>query len=110
MMKRIQNNLMTFWHITRRNGEILVKFGEAVEAMKDGFSVARHGWNGKGMFVYYVPPAIYQTNTEIAKKTFGEEVQYNAYLAIKNVDGTVSTWVPSINDVLSEDWVMVAHG
>ena len=33
-------------------------------------------------------------------------VPYNAYLAIKCVDDTVSTWVPSINDVMAEDWVI----
>ena len=79
-------------------------FGLAIEALKKGFKVARKGWNGKGMFVYYVPPASYKATTEIVKKQFGELVEYNAYLAIKNVNGTVSTWVPSINDVLSEDW------
>ena len=27
----------------------LITFGEAIEALKDGKCVARHGWNGKGM-------------------------------------------------------------
>ena len=31
-------------------------------------------------------------------------VPYNAYMAIKNVNETVSTWVPSVNDCLAEDW------
>lgn len=57
------------------------------------------------MFVYYVPANKYKTQTDVAKKEFGEEVQYNAYLAIKNVNGTVSTWVASINDILAEDWL-----
>ena len=30
-------------------------FGLAIEAMKKGLKVARKGWNGKGMFLYYVP-------------------------------------------------------
>jgi hypothetical protein len=34
-------------------------------------------------------------------------VEYEPYLAIKNVKGTVSTWVPSINDCLAEDWMEV---
>lgn len=33
----------------------------------------------------------------------GAMVPYNPYLAIKNVDETVSTWVPSINDCLADD-------
>lgn len=83
-------------------------FGLAIEALKRGERVARAGWNGKGMFVYYVPPASYPAQTGVAKAYFGADalVPYEGYLAIKNVSNTVSTWVPSINDVLAEDWVI----
>jgi hypothetical protein len=85
-------------------------FGLAIEAMKKGFSIARSGWNGKGMFVYLVPANEYLVQTDAAKSHFGDGamVPYNAYMAIKNVDGTVSTWVPSVNDCLSDDWSMTA--
>jgi hypothetical protein len=85
-------------------------FGLAVEALKKGFKVARAGWNGKGMFVYLVPAASYAAQTGVAKSYFGAGsfVPYNAYMAIKNVDDTVSTWVPSINDCLAEDWAVTA--
>lgn len=81
-------------------------FGQAIEAMKTGQKVARAGWNGKGMFAYYVPANSYPVQTGAAKSHFGEGamVPYNAYMAIKNVNETVSTWVPSVNDVLSDDW------
>jgi len=81
-------------------------FGETIAALKAGGKVCRAGWNGKGMFVYLVPANSYPAQTEAAKSHFGDNgmVPYNAYLAIKNVDDTVSTWVPSINDVLAEDW------
>jgi hypothetical protein len=84
----------------------MMTFGDAVHMLKLGKKVARFGWNGKGMFVYLVPAASYPVQTGAAKSHFGEGalVPYNAYLAIKNVDDTVSTWVPSINDVLAEDW------
>jgi hypothetical protein len=36
-----------------------------------------------------------------------QRAHYNPYLAIKTVQGSVSTWVPSINDVLAEDWEVV---
>ena len=84
-----------------------ITFGCAINYAKQGFKIAREGWNGKGMFVYYVPANEYKTTTDVAKKEFGETVKYNAYLAIKNVNGTVSTWVPSINDCLAEDWITV---
>lgn len=82
-------------------------FGFALAALRDGQKMARKGWNGKGMYVYYVPEATYKACTEAATVEFGEEVPYEAYLAIKTVRGTVSTWVPSINDVLAEDWMIV---
>jgi hypothetical protein len=81
-------------------------FGMAIEALKMGKAVARAGWNGKGMFVYHVPANAYPAQTGVAKAHFGEGalVPYHAYLALKGVDGAVSTWVPSINDTLAEDW------
>lgn len=77
-----------------------MNFGQAIEALKNGKKVARKGWNGKGMFVYY---------TEIGKSIADKDdlVHYNPYFAIKNVNDTVSTWVPSINDCLAEDWYVV---
>jgi hypothetical protein len=81
-------------------------FGLAIEALKRGEIVARAGWNGKGMFVYLVPANTYPAQTGAAKSYFGENsnVPYAAYLALKNMDNTVYTWVPSISDVLAEDW------
>ncbi len=83
-----------------------MNFSQALEALKTGQRIMRAGWNGKGMFVYLVPAASYPVQTGAAKAHFGEGamVPYNAYLAIKNVDETVSTWVPSVNDCLAEDW------
>lgn len=84
----------------------MMDFSKALEAVKAGKRIQRAGWNGKGMFVYYVPAAAYPAQTGVAKAYFGESalVPYAAYLAIKNVNETVSTWVPSINDVLADDW------
>jgi hypothetical protein len=81
-------------------------FGAAVENIKRGKKIARAGWNGRGMFVYYVPGGDFKSMTDVAK-SLGDTVHYNPYMAIKNVNGTVSTWVPSVNDVLSEDWCVV---
>lgn len=81
-----------------------MNFGEALEAVKQGKPISRKGWNGKGMFVYLVPAATYNSMTNIAKMAFGDTTDYNPYFSIKNVDNTVSTWVPSVNDILAEDW------
>lgn len=84
-----------------------MNFGEALEAVKEGKRIARKGWNGKGMYVYYIPANSYKATTEVAREEFGDMVPYNPYFAIKNVNNTVSTWVPSVNDCLAEDWFIV---
>lgn len=88
----------------------LLNFEDALYLLKCHQRLARLGWNGKGMFVYLVPAASYTAQTGAAKAFFGDDalVPYNAYFAIKNVDNTVSTWVPSVNDLLADDWVIVA--
>ena len=68
-----------------------VDFGSAVYDLKQGKKVARSGWNGKGMYIRYVPT----TNS------------LNEHLEIKNVKDTFDTWVPSISDLLAEDWVVL---
>lgn len=84
-------------------------FGFALASLKAGRRVARAGWNGTGMFVYLVPANNYLAQTGAAKAFFGEGgmVPYNAYLALKGADDTVSTWAPSGSDALAEDWLIV---
>lgn len=84
-------------------------FGLAIEALKRGDTVARTGWNGSGMFVYLVPYNAYPAQTGAAKAHFGDGVlvPYHAYMALVGVDGAVSTWAPSVGDVLAEDWAIV---
>lgn len=88
-----------------------LSFGLALEAVKKGKRVARAGWNGKGQFVYMVPAASYPVQTGAAKAHFGagSMVPYNAYLALKTVDETVSTWAPSVTDCLADDWLIVGE-
>lgn len=81
-------------------------YGKALKFLKKGKKLARTGWNGKNMFVYYVPGGDYPAQTEAAKSFQDENgcVHYEPYLAIKNVKNTVNTWVPSISDILANDW------
>lgn len=86
-----------------------MNFGEALEEIKKGVKVSRDGWNGKGMFVFLVPAGRFSAYTKAAIDIADEDgkVNYNPYFAIKNVNGTVSTWVPSVNDCLAEDWFIM---
>ena len=87
-----------------------VSLGQAVDLMKNGaYKVARKGWNGKGMFLYYVPANAYPAATPAAKKEFGENglVPYSAYIAMKTATGEVVPWLASQTDLLADDWVLV---
>ncbi|PEL24351.1 hypothetical protein CN624_18365 [Bacillus toyonensis] len=84
-------------------------FGQAIEALKQGKKVMRKGWNGKGMFLYFVPEASYPPSTDIAKEAFnGQAVPYGAYIAMKTAQGNVVPWLASQTDVLAEDWEVIA--
>lgn len=86
-----------------------LNFGQAIEALKEGKKVAREGWNGKGMFLYYVPSNKYPYTTEIGKSLSDSDgkVEYGAYIAIKTYQGNVIPWLSSQTDMLSEDWLVV---
>ena len=81
-------------------------FGHAVTFLKAGFRVQRSGWNGKGMFLYYVPANVYPTQTVVAKRSFGHSVQYGAYIAMYTAQGNVVPWTPSQTDQLADDWLL----
>jgi hypothetical protein len=68
-------------------------FSTALIKLKKGYKVARKGWNGKGMYVFI--------NTNI------DDIE--PFLVIRTVNKTYNTWVPSISDLLSNDWGMVEN-
>lgn len=65
-----------------------LNFGQALDAIKAGKRIARTGWNGKGMFVYLVPPASYPVQTGAAKAHFGEGAVNNRQLKQTAFDAT----------------------
>lgn len=82
-------------------------FGTAKDFLKQGMKLAREGWNGKGMFVIYVASEIVDL-TKQQEQIFGvSNIILNEHFLIKNANNTISTWVPSINDCLAEDWYIV---
>lgn len=96
-------------------------FSEALAAVKQGKLISREGWNGKGMFVFInygscdfeaikgVPSPQSVTHIEgIRRELFSlgdvGTVTRLPNLNLKGVTGSTATWVPSITDVMSEDW------
>lgn len=81
-------------------------FGMVVELLKTGAKMARRGWNGRGMFIYYVHANKYLAQSKAAREYFGEDamVPYRDYIAMKTVNEEVVPWVASQSDILAEDW------
>jgi hypothetical protein len=83
-------------------------FGMAVEALKNGHRVARKGWNGKGMFLYYVSEGVYPAKMPAIKGVFpGDNIPYVPYIAMKTAQNNVVPWLKSQTDILSDDWEIV---
>lgn len=86
-----------------------MNFGQALEQVKKGEKIFRNGWNGKGMFVVYQKgypqgiPCNKQTAEAWGLKE-GDLFKCEPYLQIRTAQGSHAMWVPSINDVLAEDW------
>lgn len=98
------------------SGSVLSKterlsFGDAVAALKEGLHVERAGWNGKGMFLYYVPANKYPASRNEHGTMIGvfedDMVPYGAYIAMKTAQNNVVPWLASQTDVLAEDWQIV---
>jgi len=69
-------------------------FSEALVAVKQGDSIQRIGWNGKGLLVKAQFP------DEHSKMTF-------PYLYIEYPDGSKRPWHPSQTDIMADDWTVI---
>lgn len=87
-------------------------FGEALKALRNGKHLTRIGWNGKGLSVAYLKRCQVPCNKHIAEVwglKEGDIFKCNPCFLISTVDGSHATWVPSINDCLAEDWMVVGE-
>ena len=82
-----------------------MSFGEALTAIKNGFKVARSGWNGKGMYLVYFSPLEhgFADGFEIR----GEMKPLLPFIVMKTADDMYIPWLASQADMLSNDWEIV---
>ena len=75
-------------------------FGEAIDYLKQGFAVARRGWNGKGIYIKLQVP------DEHSKMTQPYIYINTLHLDTKNPDAQKGRvpWLASQTDMLAEDW------
>ena len=96
-----------------------MSFGLAIEAAKLGLKIARTGWNGKNMFVVYMPPLhLPPFNTQEpgprvndrTAKFIGEDTSLDCqpYFAMFNAQKQwIPGWVASQSDMLADDWQII---
>lgn len=98
----------------------MMDFGGAIKAAKNGDKVARKGWNGKGMFVIYVPGSKVELRegTPYAKALANETAEADGLTEILphfdmwtiNAEGRramLPGWLASQSDMDAEDWSIV---
>lgn len=80
--------------------EPLFDFGAALAALREGRSVARTGWNGKGLKVTLQTPD--------AHSKMSLPYLYMSYPADAiNTPGANVPWLASQTDLLAQDWKLV---
>jgi uncharacterized protein DUF2829 len=88
-----------------------MNFGEALQALKNGEQVQRAGWNGKGMWLVYVPGT---PNVELLPFTpyhdalHGGRVTIDPHIDMFTRHGTMQPgWQATQADMLADDWQVV---
>jgi hypothetical protein len=80
-----------------------VPFSKALEAMKKGAKVARKGWNGKNIFLFFVQNIDFQAFIDPIKPC-----ESLPSIAMKTATGEVLVgWLASQTDMLADDWFIV---
>lgn len=71
-------------------------YSHALYLLKKGFSVARSGWNGKGMWIKAQLP------DDKSKMTL-------PYIYMKTADDQIVPWLASNSDQFAEDWMIISE-
>ncbi len=84
-------------------------FALALDYIKLGRKVARHEWNGNGVFVFLVPGSVFKVNRPPLMGIYpeGTEITYLPHIDMRTADGTIVPWLASQTDLLAEDWILV---
>lgn len=90
-----------------------MNFGETLQALKDGKKVARHGWNGKNMWIILVEGSTFDKDFKLRpdsaySKHVTLPLTIRPHLDMKCADGTMQPgWLASQSDMLADDWYVV---
>ena len=79
-------------------------FSVILKAIKNGKKASRKNWNNE--FVYLVPGSTFKVSRHPLLGVYpeGKEISYHPHIDKKNEDGTHSTWTPTQEDLMAENW------
>lgn len=84
-----------------------MNFGAAIEEMKNGKSVCRAGWNGKGMHLYLEEYLRFTPGDGVFK---GNTRKYEPCICMFTAQGRHQPgWLASQADMLADDWEIASH-
>jgi hypothetical protein len=78
----------------------MISFSKALEAVKEGKSIQRSGWNGAGLLVKSQFP---DKNSKMTLPYLYIEYPENA----KTTPGAKCPWLASQTDIMAEDWSVI---
>jgi hypothetical protein len=113
-----EKRISHFFSFSTYSFPLQMKFGDALEALKQGKKLQRAGWNGKGMWIVlmpelYLPPASSESNPRVNERTakyIGQDAPLDSqpYLAMWTAAKQWQPgWLASQADMLAEDWQIV---
>jgi phage tail tape-measure protein len=79
--------------------ELIGGFENALKAIKNGKRVRRSGWNGKECFV--------ELREHVITNALDKLGDLAIHVPTINSPSAIASWVPSITDLMSEDWEIV---
>ena len=84
-----------------------MNFSDALIELKRGKRIVRRYLGHTGAFIFIVAGSTFAVNREPLLSILGEghKVNYNPHIDIKHPDGSISTWTPTVDDLLADDWI-----
>ena len=83
-----------------------MKYSEALDQLTNGKVVTRSGWNGKDMYIFYMPGHVMKVEGLPIEELVTPDSVINIlpHLMMKTVQGNFVPWLCSQTDALAIDW------
>ena len=82
-----------------------MKFGEAIEFVKNGYKASRQGWNGKEQYIELAKNISY-VNGMGEVVNVNHEAIGNQAIAFVGTSGIQLGWLASQADMLANEWIV----